>query len=114
QNVNRIKTDTNDQCWPLLIDQYLPGIECEVDVVSDGKDIVVPAVFEHIERAGVHSGDSISVTPAVTLSKTVKAKLVEMAKQISQTVPIIGMMNIQFVIYEGTIYVLEVNPRSSR
>ncbi|RLL44953.1 carbamoyl-phosphate synthase (glutamine-hydrolyzing) large subunit [Oceanobacillus piezotolerans] len=112
--VSRIQKDTNDRCWPLLIDQYLPGLECEVDVISDGTNIVIPGIFEHIEKAGVHSGDSISVFPPVSISDTVKAEMVEMAHKISKKVPIIGMMNIQFVYYQDTLYVLEVNPRSSR
>jgi carbamoyl-phosphate synthase large subunit len=112
--VTRIQKDTNDTCWPLLIDQYLPGLECEIDVISDGEEIVVPGIFEHIEKAGVHSGDSMSVYPPLSLTDETKQKIVEIAHKISRTVPIIGMMNIQFVIHEGTIYVLEVNPRSSR
>ncbi|MFB4473125.1 carbamoyl-phosphate synthase large subunit, partial [Oceanobacillus caeni] len=112
--VSRIQKDTNGRCWPLLIDQYLPGVECEIDVISDGTDIVVPGIFEHIERAGVHSGDSMGVFPPISLTAEVKQQLVNMAKKISQTVPVIGMMNIQFVIHKDVIYVLEVNPRSSR
>lgn len=114
QYVTRIQKDTNDQCWPLLIDQYVPGLECEVDVISDGKDIVIPGIFEHLEKAGVHSGDSMTVFPPVSLTSNEKNELVNMARKISQAVPVIGMMNIQFVIHEETIYVLEVNPRSSR
>ena len=113
-NVLRIQKDTNDRCWPLLIDSYLPGLECEMDVISDGNSIVVPGIMEHIEKAGVHSGDSISVYPPITITDQMKKQMVEMAYKISQAVPIIGMMNIQFVIHNGIIYVLEVNPRSSR
>jgi len=112
--VTRIQKDTNDECWPLLIDQYLPGLECEIDVISDGKEVIVPGIFEHIEKAGVHSGDSMNVFPPVSLSGATKEKMVDIAREISRTVPIIGMMNIQFVIHENIIYVLEVNPRSSR
>jgi len=110
----RIQKDTNDLCWPLLIDPYLPGLECEVDVISDGKNIVVPGIFEHIEKAGVHSGDSMSIFPPITLSKKTKNDIIEIAHKISNNLPIIGIMNIQFVIHNQVIYVLEVNPRSSR
>ncbi|MFA1819848.1 carbamoyl-phosphate synthase (glutamine-hydrolyzing) large subunit [Virgibacillus oceani] len=113
-NVQRIQKDTNDQCWPLLIDQYLPGKECEVDVISDGKEIIIPGIFEHIEKAGVHSGDSIAVYPPVTLSEDVKEKIMDIAQMISRELPIVGMMNIQFVVKEEHVYVLEVNPRASR
>lgn len=114
QNVNRVQVDTRDQCWPLLMDAYLPGLECEVDVVSDGKQVIMPGIFEHIEKAGVHSGDSTSVFPAVSLSDEQKQRIFEISKKIATELPIIGMMNIQFVIYQDEVYVLEVNPRASR
>lgn len=114
QYIARIQRDTNDRCWPLLIDQYLPGLECEVDVVSDGNEIAVPGIVEHIEKAGIHSGDSMGIFPPATLSDDTKAAIVKIAQKISRNLPVVGMMNIQFVIHENTIYVLEVNPRSSR
>ncbi|MCJ0932343.1 carbamoyl-phosphate synthase (glutamine-hydrolyzing) large subunit [Virgibacillus halodenitrificans] len=112
--VKRIQQDTKDRCWPLLIDSYIPGVECEIDVISDGQQIIVPAIIEHIERAGVHSGDSMNIFPAISLTDKMKERIINIARIISQQVPIIGMMNIQFVIDGDTIYVLEVNPRSSR
>ncbi|CAG9621656.1 carbamoyl-phosphate synthase (glutamine-hydrolyzing) large subunit [Sutcliffiella rhizosphaerae] len=104
----------NESIWPLLVDQFIPGLECELDVISDGEEIVIPAIFEHIERAGVHSGDSIAVFPPVTLSEQLKQKLLEYTKTISTTAQIIGVANIQFVISEEEVFVLEVNPRASR
>ncbi|WP_200411550.1 carbamoyl-phosphate synthase (glutamine-hydrolyzing) large subunit [Virgibacillus salexigens] len=112
--VTRIQYDTNDRCWPLLIDPYLPGKECEVDVISDGKDIIIPGIFEHVEKAGVHSGDSMAVFPPFSLSDSEKRKITNISQTIAQSVPIVGMMNIQFVIFHDTVFVLEVNPRSSR
>ncbi|MEW9052561.1 MAG: carbamoyl-phosphate synthase (glutamine-hydrolyzing) large subunit [Neobacillus sp.] len=108
------ENSSQEKMWPLLVDKYIPGLECEIDVISDGEKIVVPGIFEHIERAGVHSGDSISIFPPVSLSADVKETLIEYAGKIAKTAPIMGMMNIQFVIHEQTVYVLEVNPRSSR
>ncbi|MFD1065792.1 carbamoyl-phosphate synthase (glutamine-hydrolyzing) large subunit [Oceanobacillus locisalsi] len=113
-NVQRVQIDTYDQCWPLLMDSYMPGLECEVDVVSDGENVVIPGIFEHIEKAGVHSGDSTSVFPAVTLTEQQKTQVSHISKKIAKELPIIGMMNIQFVLYKDEVYVLEVNPRSSR
>ncbi|MDP4171548.1 MAG: carbamoyl-phosphate synthase (glutamine-hydrolyzing) large subunit, partial [Bacillota bacterium] len=104
----------NPAMWPLLIDRYYPGLECEVDVISDGKNIVIPGIMEHIEKAGVHSGDSIALFPPVSLSEEIKDVIVAYSKKIAQSLPIIGLMNIQFVLYNDTVYVLEVNPRASR
>jgi len=112
--VSRIQVDTHDRCWPLLIDAYLPGAEYDVDVISDGKQIVIPGIFEHIEKAGVHSGDSMAVFPPETLTFEQKSRIIEIANLISTELPIIGMRNIQFVIHHEVIYVLEVNPRASR
>jgi carbamoyl-phosphate synthase large subunit len=104
----------NEPMWPLLVDRFIPGLECEIDCISDGKDIVVPGIFEHIEKAGVHSGDSISIFPPASLTDEMKATLIEYAERIAKALPIIGIMNIQYVIHEDQVYVLEVNPRSSR
>lgn len=99
---------------PVLIDRYMEGIEAEVDVISDGVDTLVPGIMEHIERAGVHSGDSMAVYPAVTLSKKIQARMVEIACQIARAIGVRGLMNIQFVVADGEPYVIEVNPRASR
>lgn len=112
--IHQLIENSQDQMWPLLVDRYMPGLECEIDVISDGHEIVVPGIFEHIERAGVHSGDSITVFPPVSLSIEMKEILIDYAARIAKSLPIVGIMNIQFVIYEKTVYVLEVNPRSSR
>lgn len=98
----------------ILIDQYIEGHEVELDAISDGVDILVPGINEHIERAGVHSGDSISVYPAQKVDKKIVAKLVEYAKKIATRLEIKGLMNIQFIIKNGIPYVIEVNPRASR
>lgn len=99
---------------PVLVDKYLSGTEAEVDVISDGKATFVPGVMEHIERAGVHSGDSMAVFPPVSLSANVQAQMVLDACKIARALGVKGLMNIQFVIAEGKPYVLEVNPRASR
>ena len=99
---------------PILIDQYLAGKEVEVDAVCDGENVLIPGIFEHIERAGVHSGDSMAVYPPQTLSEAEIATLVEYTEQIAKNLPVVGLVNIQYVIYEGKVYVLEVNPRASR
>src|SRR5690606_9979035 len=97
---------------PVLIDKYLLGKEIEVDAVCDGEDILIPGIMEHIERAGVHSGDSISVYPPQTLSQDIVEKIIEYTKQLAISLNVKGLINIQFVYYEDELYVIEVNPRS--
>ena len=112
--VQQLEERRNSKEWPLLIDKYVPGLECEMDVISDGEEIIIPGIFEHIEQAGVHSGDSVTIFPTISLSPEIKNRLVDYAHRIAIEVPIIGMMNIQFVVADDLVYVLEVNPRSSR
>ena len=107
--INRIAQE-----HPILVDKYILGKEIEVDAVCDGKDILIPGIMEHIERAGVHSGDSISVYPVQSLSDTVKSKVVEYTKKLAKALHIKGMINIQFIADGEDVYVIEVNPRSSR
>jgi len=114
QYIAQLEKNSQASMWPLLVDKYLPGLECEIDAICDGENIVVPGIFEHIEKAGVHSGDSISVFPPVSLSEKVKETLIDYAEKIANSAPVIGIMNIQFVIYQEQVNVLEVNPRSSR
>jgi carbamoyl-phosphate synthase large subunit len=99
---------------PVLIDRYLTGKEIEVDAISDGVNVLIPGIMEHIERAGVHSGDSIAVYPPQTLSKATKQKLVDYTERLAKGLNIIGLLNIQYVINNEEVYVIEVNPRSSR
>ena len=99
---------------PVLIDQYIEGLEVELDAVSDGKDILVPGICEHIERAGVHSGDSMSIYPSRNISRKNERKLVNYARAIAKKLNIKGLMNIQFIIKDDVVYVIEVNPRASR
>lgn len=99
---------------PILVDKYIVGKEIEVDAVCDGRDILIPGIMEHIERAGVHSGDSISVYPAQSLSQSIKDKLVEYTGSLARALHVKGMINIQFIVSGDDIYVIEVNPRSSR
>lgn len=98
----------------ILIDQYIEGHEVELDAISDGTDVLIPGINEHIERAGVHSGDSISVYPAQNLDKKTKAKLVDYTKRIATKLRVKGLINVQFIIKDGVVYVIEVNPRASR
>ncbi|MFF2448538.1 carbamoyl-phosphate synthase (glutamine-hydrolyzing) large subunit [Neobacillus sp. NPDC058068] len=114
QYIIQLEKNSHAEMWPLLVDKFLPGLECEIDVISDGCNIVVPGIFEHIEKAGVHSGDSISVFPPLSLSAKTKETIIHYAGKIATSVPVIGMMNIQYVIYNDEVFVLEVNPRSSR
>ena len=106
--------NTIAQDHPILVDKYLMGKEIEVDAICDGTDILIPGIMEHIERTGVHSGDSISVYPAHTISEKAKETLVEYTKRLAQALHVVGMINIQFIDMDDDIYVIEVNPRSSR
>ena len=99
---------------PILVDKYLMGKELEVDAVCDGQDILIPGIMEHIERAGIHSGDSISVYPAKSISQKTKETIVEYTKRLARALHVRGLINIQFIEYQGAVYVIEVNPRSSR
>ena len=107
--INRIAQD-----HPILVDKYLMGKEIEVDAVCDGQDILIPGIMEHIERAGVHSGDSISVYPAQSISQEIIDKIEEYTKRLARALHVKGMLNIQFIVYQDEVYVIEVNPRSSR
>ena len=99
---------------PVLVDKYLTGTEIEIDAISDGETVIVPGIMEHVERAGVHSGDSIAVYPPHRLSEELKEKAVEYTEKISRALNVKGVVNIQYVVSEGEIFVIEVNPRSSR
>ena len=103
-----------EQDHPILVDKYLQGKEIEVDAVCDGTDILIPGIMEHIERTGVHSGDSISVYPAPTISDSVKATIAEYSRRLAKALHVIGLINIQFIAMGEEVYVIEVNPRSSR
>lgn len=108
--INRIAQD-----HPILVDKYLQGKEIEVDAVCDGEDILIPGIMEHIERAGIHSGDSISVYPAQSLTQKAKDKIEEYTRRLAKSLHVIGLINIQFIVCgEDDVYVIEVNPRSSR
>ena len=107
--INRIAQE-----HPILVDKYLQGKEIEVDAVCDGEDILIPGIMEHIERAGIHSGDSISVYPAQTISQEAKKTIEEYTRRLAMALHVVGMINIQFIVCGGEVYVIEVNPRSSR
>ncbi|SET30905.1 carbamoyl-phosphate synthase large subunit [Oceanobacillus limi] len=108
------KTTNNTNEHPILIDKYITGIEVEVDAISDGETTIIPGIMEHIERAGVHSGDSIAVYPPQRLSDAVKRKCMDASIKIANALKVKGLINIQFIISEEDVYVLEVNPRASR
>ncbi|MDN5352089.1 MAG: carbamoyl-phosphate synthase large subunit [Clostridiales bacterium] len=103
-----------DKKNPVLIDKYLMGKEIEVDAISDGKTVLIPGIMEHLERAGVHSGDSMTLFPAQSLSKDITEKVIDYTQRIALGIGIKGMINIQFIEYEDNLYVIEVNPRASR
>ena len=107
--INRIAQE-----HPILVDKYLVGKEIEVDAVCDGTDILIPGIMEHIERAGIHSGDSISIYPAQSISQKAKDTIVEYTQKLAQSLHVIGLINIQFIVCGDDVYVIEVNPRSSR
>ena len=107
--INRIAQD-----HPILVDKFLQGKEIEVDAVCDGEDIVIPGIMEHIERAGIHSGDSISVYPAKSISEKTKKTIEEYTRRLAMSLHVIGLINIQFIVCGEDVYVIEVNPRSSR
>ncbi len=99
---------------PILVDKYLMGKEVEVDAICDGEDILIPGIMEHVERAGVHSGDSISIYPAQSLSEKIQKVIVDYTGKLARSLNVIGLINIQFIVYNDDVYVIEVNPRSSR
>ncbi len=99
---------------PILVDKYLMGKEVEVDAVCDGDDILIPGIMEHVERAGIHSGDSISVYPTQNVSEKVQDVIVDYTRKLAKSLHVIGLINIQFIVYQEEVYVIEVNPRSSR
>ena len=104
----------SEQEHPILVDKYLLGKDIEVDALSDGQDMLVPGIMEHVERAGVHSGDSISVYPAYTLSESIRTKILDYTRVLCRELHVRGMINIQFIVYNNELYIIEVNPRSSR
>jgi carbamoyl-phosphate synthase large subunit len=107
--INRVKQE-----HPILIDKYMMGKEIEVDAICDGEDILIPGIMEHLERAGVHSGDSISVYPTQTIDNKTKETIIDYTRKLAKALHVVGLINIQYVLYNNTVYVIEVNPRSSR
>ncbi|MCT4596826.1 MAG: carbamoyl-phosphate synthase large subunit [Vallitalea sp.] len=109
-----IQAFERDSKNPVLIDRYLIGKEIEVDAICDGEDILIPGIMEHLERAGVHSGDSISIYPSNNISMEIKEQILKQTKEIAIALKVVGMINIQYIEYEKELYIIEVNPRSSR
>jgi carbamoyl-phosphate synthase large subunit len=107
--INRVKQE-----HPILVDKYMMGKEIEVDAICDGEDILIPGIMEHLERAGVHSGDSISVYPTQTIDNKTKNVIIDYTRKLAKALHVVGLINIQYVLYNNTLYVIEVNPRSSR
>lgn len=99
---------------PVLIDKYMMGTEVEVDAICDGEDFVIPGIMEHVERAGIHSGDSISIYPCQNLTNHIKKVIIDYTEKLAKALHVIGLVNIQYVVYNHEVYVIEVNPRSSR
>ena len=99
---------------PILVDAYLEGKECEVDAICDGENVLIPGIMEHIEQAGIHSGDSMAVYPPQSFSQKIKEQIVEITAKLAVELKCVGIMNIQFIVHQGEVYVLEVNPRASR
>ena len=125
QNMSIVYNDTEVKAYmtrilstgienPVLVDKYMKGMELEVDVISDGKDVLIPGVMQHIERAGVHSGDSIAVYPPYSLSDKMLKTIVDSSTTLALSLGTKGLVNIQYLIYDGELYVIEVNPRASR
>lgn len=112
--IDYINDELTSLAFPILLDAFYPGMEVEVDALTDGKDIVVPGMFQHIERAGVHSGDSISVIPPISVTQAHKDTIIDYTKRIATGMDFKGIFNIQFVIFKDEVFVLEVNPRASR
>ncbi|AIG28615.1 carbamoyl-phosphate synthase (glutamine-hydrolyzing) large subunit [Brevibacillus laterosporus] len=109
-----IDEQVDTSCFPLLIDQFISGMEVELDAITDGYDVLIPGIFEHVEKAGIHSGDSIALFPAQHLTEQQKRLIVHYTKKIAKEMQAIGIVNLQFVLQDSNVYVLEVNPRASR
>ena len=106
--------NSSEQEHPILVDKYLLGKEIEVDAICDGETMLIPGIMEHIERAGIHSGDSISVYPACSITERIKQKIIDTTEMLCHELHVVGMINIQFIVYNDDLYIIEVNPRSSR